>query len=341
MTDLNKINYLNIGLMLVSALVAFYLPFDLFLFVYAVLGPAHYLTEISWLHERRYFTKGKRDYIVLAILAVLLFFAAYVLKDLKLFQKDRLWYMLATTFIYIAFFSALVLVMLKDAFPRFVGIALVCVTAVIVKNPHVEVLFAIFIPTMIHVFVFTGLFILYGAMKSRSLSGYISFAVFLLCPILFILLDAPGLYVSTYARNTYHYFQALNTAMFDYFRPENNAGRDLNQIIFQSQTGVKIMRFIAFAYTYHYLNWFSKTTVIKWHLISKKRMALIAILWLFSVGLYRYDYKLGFDWLFLLSFLHVFLEFPLNHTSFIGIVSESKKLLGFHAQPLSVRKKSN
>ena len=48
----DKINYLNIGLMMISVVVAFFVPFELFLFSYAVLGPAHYLTEISWLHER-------------------------------------------------------------------------------------------------------------------------------------------------------------------------------------------------------------------------------------------------------------------------------------------------
>lgn len=45
----DQVNYLNIGLMLVAARLAFWLPFQLF--VYAVLGPAHYLTEISWLRE--------------------------------------------------------------------------------------------------------------------------------------------------------------------------------------------------------------------------------------------------------------------------------------------------
>jgi hypothetical protein len=34
----DQVNYLNIGLMLVSAGLAFWLPFQLFLFVYAVLG---------------------------------------------------------------------------------------------------------------------------------------------------------------------------------------------------------------------------------------------------------------------------------------------------------------
>jgi hypothetical protein len=339
MTDLNKLNYVNIGLMLLSAGIAFILPFDLFLFVYAVLGPAHYLTEISWLHERRYFTTGKKDYLLLGVLAVLLFVSGYVLKDLRFFQRDKLWYVLSTSFIYIAFFAALVMVVFKDSFARFVGIILVCVTAVIVKNPRVEMLFAIFIPTLVHVFVFTGLFILYGAMKSRSLSGYISFAVFLICPLLFIWVDAPQHMISEYARHTYHYFQVLNTELFDYLRPGKNQGMDVNHFLFDSSAGVKIMRFIAFAYTYHYLNWFSKTSIIKWHEISKVRLLVIGVLWLFSVGLYRYDYKLGFDWLFLLSFMHVFLEFPLNHTSFIGIFTEAKRMLGFAPAKMAAQSK--
>jgi hypothetical protein len=53
-----QINYLNIGLMIVSCLLAFRFPFELFLFSYAILGPLHYLTEISWLHDRKYFTEG-------------------------------------------------------------------------------------------------------------------------------------------------------------------------------------------------------------------------------------------------------------------------------------------
>src|SRR5437762_6342156 len=58
-SNTDKINYLNIGLMLLSLGVAFRFPFELFLFSYAVLGPLHYLTEISWLHERKYFTESQ------------------------------------------------------------------------------------------------------------------------------------------------------------------------------------------------------------------------------------------------------------------------------------------
>src|ERR1043165_9571235 len=60
--------------MIFSCVAAFVLPFELFLFSYAVLGPLHYLTEISWLHKRQYFSSGKYDYIFLVVLAVVLFF---------------------------------------------------------------------------------------------------------------------------------------------------------------------------------------------------------------------------------------------------------------------------
>ncbi len=325
MTALNKLNYLNIGLMLLSCLIAFYLPFDLFLFAYAILGPAHYLTEISWLHERHYFTKGKRDYLLLGILAFLIFLCSYVLKDMKYFQKKDLWVMLSNSFIFIAFFSALVLAVLKDGFTRMVGVCMVCIAALLAKNYFL--IFSVFLPTLIHVYIFTGLFILYGALKSRSTSGYFSFAVFLLCPLLFVFVSSGAFIISPYAQKTYYYFQVVNEKVYQLFSSPNSQVPDIRTALYESSLGIKIMRFIAFAYTYHYLNWFSKTTVIKWHKISKIRMGIIVLLWGISIGLYAYDYKLGFDWLFFLSVLHVFLEFPLNHTSFIGIFKESKDMI--------------
>ena len=49
---------------------------------------------------------------------------------------------------------------------------------------------------------------------------------------------------------------------------------------------------------------------------------MIGLLWLLSMGLYLANYKTGFIALYCLSFLHVFLEFPLNHLTFVGIVKE-------------------
>jgi cell division protein FtsW (lipid II flippase) len=83
-----------------------------------------------------------------------------------------------------------------------------------------------------------------------------------------------------------------------------------------------IMRLIAFAYTYHYLNWFSKTSIIKWHKVSKNRIAAIAVVWLASLALYAYNYDTGMAVLYFISVLHVMLEFPLNHRTFAGIGRE-------------------
>ena len=73
---LDRINYLNIGLMLISLIAAFILPFEVFLLSYAILGPLHYLTEISWLHDRQYFSPKKLDWVPLAVLGLLILLGA-------------------------------------------------------------------------------------------------------------------------------------------------------------------------------------------------------------------------------------------------------------------------
>jgi hypothetical protein len=88
---------------------------------------------------------------------------------------------------------------------------------------------------------------------------------------------------------------------------------EAGSLAFEGNVFIKIQIFIAFAYTYHYLNWFSKTSVIGWHKkLTQKRSITIALLWIGSVALYMYHYKIGFTLLLFLSFVHVFMEFPLN-----------------------------
>ncbi len=59
MTRLNRINYYNIIAMLASACLAVIIPFELVLLSYAILGPAHYRTEISWLQGQAVFYPEK------------------------------------------------------------------------------------------------------------------------------------------------------------------------------------------------------------------------------------------------------------------------------------------
>lgn len=336
----DRLNYLNIGLMLFACAVAFFVPFELFLIAYAVLGPAHYLTEISWLHERKYFSKGKYDFVFLGLAAIALFVTSYVLRPAEVVTSEQS-RGLSTAFVAIAFFAAFAMVLLKTAFQRFIAVAVIMVAALISRSGMI--FFSVFLPTLIHVYIFTGLFMLYGAMKGRSRSGYIACIVFILIPFLFVFFHPDPLSITDWGRRDYSQFEALNIYMLSIWDsqtytwpPSTQGGYDMIiNGIYNSEIGVTFMRFIAFAYTYHYLNWFSKTTVIKWHKVPKMRMAVILVLWLAAVGFYYYDYKLGFHVLFLLSFLHVFLEFPLNHVTFVGIFTEAKSIMSGKQVPVS------
>jgi hypothetical protein len=177
------------------------------------------------------------------------------------------------------------------------------------------------------VFFFTGAFILFGALKSRSISGIISLAVFVFCAIIFFIYnpDSINYSITEYAKKAYSSFRILNMSLYNTLGFGNIKPQD--ESLYTSAKAIAVMRFIAFAYTYHYLNWFSKTTVIKWNQLSKKRLTVIMLLWIASVALYAINYTVGFYGLFLLSMLHVFFEFPLNHHTFIGIGKEISSIV--------------
>jgi len=311
---LDRINYLNIGLMLASCIVAFFIPFELFLFSYAVLGPLHYLTEIGWLHKKSYFTKGKYDFVFLVVLCALVFVFSYLTEPSSSTQ--------VTNYVAFGLIISAVFVFVKDWLYRPVLCLLAVVgLAVAATGDNFILWIGVFLPTIIHVFIFTWLFMFYGVLKSKSFSGYLSVVVLLLIAASFFVFQAPSLQysVSGYVRSSYYQFGMLNQELIELFHLQP-AGGDYDATVFGSNPGFVIMRFVAFAYTYHYLNWFSKTSVIKWHKVSRWSLAATIAIWIASVSLYYYDYNLGLKALFFLSFLHVFLEFPLNVTSFQGIV---------------------
>lgn len=328
------IDWLNIALMLISAAAAFVLPFEVFLFSYAVLGPLHYLTEISWLHERKYFTTGTRDALVLVLLGILLFGFSVVVPrffaptpDAPLRVKQEFGQFMnqsGAVIVYLAFMAALAMTAFRSLkakcwFMLAAGLFLVALI-------HVQswvLFFVVFLPTLVHVFVFTAAFMLLGALKNRSLPGMFSFLL-LLCLGVFLLSYRPDVtaVVSNEVRHHYQFFVELNRWM------ARLLGHELAtpDQAYQSALGYALMRFIAFAYTYHYLNWFSKTSIIKWHQVNALRLTVIVILWLVAVLLYWIDYTTGFIALYTLSFLHVFLEFPLNWRCFIDLGREFHNL---------------
>ena len=317
----NTIHHLNTGLILFSCLVSFFIPFELFLFSYGVLGPLHYLTEIGWLHKKNYFTKGKYDFMFLVGACIILVYWNY--NPPKNFG-------LTADIIFLSLLSCIAFVFIKDWLYRFVVIVLAFLFVGVLNNsPQFFTWAAIFLPTIIHVFIFTWAFMLFGAIKEKSVAGAISIIALIVCSVLIIVVQPTNLYynVSEYAQKSYQRFGDLNFNLINYFNMDKLT--NIKQI-FTTNAGFVIMRFIAFAYTYHYLNWFSKTSVIKWHQVPKNVLAATIGLWLISISLYIYDYNLGLQVLFFLSFLHVFLEFPLNVVSFTGI---GKAVFSFGKKP--------
>ncbi|MGZ3863421.1 MAG: hypothetical protein ACXVPN_08365 [Bacteroidia bacterium] len=314
------INITNMALMAFSAAMAFIIPFKLFLFVYAVLGPLHYLTEISWLDKRNYFVEKKWyvwPYVLISLLLTIGLFN----------ERSPIRYYSTTLITVVVVYTLTLALSKKHTLSVILSIIAIVLFATykIDKLPAFFLAFSVFLPTVVHVFLFTGIFVLSGAFKTKSVTGFISFGVFVVCALSFAFINIPNTEILSVTERGYisRYFIMLNQSLAELFNvPAVTDQREY----FTVPALIAVQRFIAFAYTYHYLNWFSKTSVIKWHEVPKGRLILIGVLWIISVACYYIDYRLGFMVLFMLSMLHVFLEFPLNIVSFKGVGSGIKSL---------------
>ncbi len=311
-----NIDRANTVLLAVAFLCAYFLPFQLFLFAYAVLGPLHYLTEISWLKEHNFFARGKYDGHFLLILGVVLTIA-----NLVPVVRD---FVPGGVIIFTAFTMSLFFLLTTSIFVRLVALIALIVFAYFFSGHNQFILFfAIFLPTIIHVYIFTIFFMLFGALKSKSTAGFINVFTLLILGLSFFFIPTffhvtPSAYVmESYVSS----FGVLHKVISSLLGMELSA---ISQIFF-TEYGVSIMQFVAFAYTYHYLNWFSKTKIIRWHDSARKYGFLIGSIWLASVGLYAYSYTLGLAVLYFLSMTHVLLEFPLNHKTIREVLAYNKK----------------
>ena len=66
---MRRIDAIHLGLMLLALGISYLVPFELLLLSYVILGPAHYTTEISWLHDRKYFLPHRALALALAAIA--------------------------------------------------------------------------------------------------------------------------------------------------------------------------------------------------------------------------------------------------------------------------------
>lgn len=302
-----KLDILNIFLILLSGIFAFVLPFQTFLLVYAFLGPLHYLTEINWLQQRNYFLEDKINVYYLFAPIILIGSIVYIPTLAEL--KPIIPFLIFFTFL-VAIFNSTEKTKLYNNW-KFILSIIVGIVATFYFKEYFKTVFSIFLPTLIHVFIFTGIFILSGFLKTKNKWSLVTLMVFLLTSIFLLNFNWNNSILEENILSKYQSFEKLNQTLLSIFGEENAT----KQSIYFSHFGIKLMQFIAFAYTYHYLNWFSKTSIIQWHKTTKVKIVTIIIIWILSVLLYLYDYKTGLYWLYLLSLTHVILEFPLDITS--------------------------
>lgn len=325
---MKKINLFNTLLIALSFFLAFFLPFKLFLFSYAVLGPLHYLTEINWLKNKNFFTDKKKLWltsciILASIIAIPLFFKIPLIKTFfkHSFTENLINWL--SRYTNIAIFSSLFIALIlsfKTSYKNFfiysfLGLLL---GLLLTYFDYFNLWVGLFLPTVIHVYIFTILFMLYGNLKDKDNIGYVNIFLLVLTPLIICFIEVKPYGFSNYIFKTYidNNFYVLNIKISEFLNLSDGKSFD-----FSNALVLKIQMFISFAYTYHYLNWFSKTTLIGWYKnTTTKQLFILAAIWLFSLTLYFYDYRKGLIFLFFLSYMHVFLEFPLNIISIKGII---------------------
>ncbi len=340
----SRIDVLNIGLMLVALGLACVAPYEVFLLAYTVLGPLHYLTEISWLHDRKNFCTRRVDTLLLVLPTVFVFMGWGVMVNL---WHSPFFAAYSAEILVFTFCSALVYQSVKNPWIRIAGM-MAAVGMTVLYSMSTDLLgwdlrywVALYLTTLIHVFVFTASFILLGALRNRSWTGIASLVVFVLAAVACFAnpavsrAPAPG----GWARQHFAVFAPMNAGLCYLFGLHKSSSRDplmpfhdLGEL-YESPAAFRAMTFIAFAYLYHYLNWFSKTKVIGWHRISKGRLACILGVWAASVGLYLWSFELALFWLTVLSVSHVTLEFPLNWLAFKECASRVGPLVGLKRSP--------
>ncbi len=287
-------------LILLSLLLAYRLPFEGVFVAYAILGPLHYLTQISWLHDRKYFFHDpsyRRLFVALSVVMACWLVLPAQSDTLARPSHYGIAFMVLSLFLMPLF--------LNSAARRGTQLLLLCAVPLIVwglLNLDVFILLgATLIPTFVHIAVFTFIFLLHGARRNGDAASVVSAATWLGAALLIVFFP-PIIYL-----HFVEWFEKQR-AFFDPVAVALGAqGGGLLDAGWSRAYGL-----LTFAFTYHYLNWFSKTELLKWHRIPRRRMAAIVVVYLAALALYFYNFRLGFRALLSLSAIHIFLEFPLN-----------------------------
>ena len=325
-----RVDLLNIGLILLSAILAFQYPIELFLVSFIFIGPLHYFTEINWLDKKNYFVNGpKRVWLWIGLGATILVMIPKFYFFLTTTKSGTFYDGMATfdSWTNAVYFLSLVaaagfVLIKKRAYWIALLVPALAVALLLNSDYTYKSMIGLFLPTIIHVYVFTLLFMTYGAKKSKSKPGFIAVGLALFIAAIIAGIDIPGdafqfspSVLQKFEETGLHQLPAQTAQFFGWN----------DSLVFNVNGGLelKLMTFISFIYLYHYLNWFSKTSLIQWHKsLTWQRSLVIAGTWIFLLTTLYFHFKLGLVIAIFFSVVHVILEFPLNLISIKGLFSK-------------------
>lgn len=275
----------NLVALFLCCAAAHYAPVETLILSYAVLGPAHYLTEISWLHDKGYFVSRPAVMLGACIIAV----AALMVVHAPVYTD---------AIILAVLFGVGAAVLSRSAWIASQSALLggVIGAAGAVYGLPAVVFVSVMVLTLGHVFGFTVLFVLNGAMRPQAIGDRLVSVVLLLGALSFVCLPVAMEGIGSGP-------SLLSLIFGDTIRVFNLA--DLHSLS-------SVVGFTAFAYAYHYMNWFLKTGRTGWHNMSRARGGLIVGVWGLSEICWISNPFYGFYLTLPLSIGHVILELPLN-----------------------------
>lgn len=288
---MNRTDAVHFALILAAVGLSYLLPFDLVLLSYVFLGPAHYLTEISWLHDRKYFLPHRGIALALVVAALAISFV-----------ENAFWFGVV---VWAAFIVCALIAGARTALQGMilVMVALAATIFLYSRAPGFAIV-GVLLPTLVHVSLFTLVFMVLGAARSHSRAQFGLVAAYLAAIVLIMAIPpSSATAIPALAKLAHDSFGNVPQAL----------GRALGMP--DLKLDARLTGLLSFVYTYHYLNWFIKAEVIRWADVPKTRLVLVAALSIAATAFYFYDYVLGFALLLSLSLTHVLLEFPLNSVS--------------------------
>lgn len=315
---LKRIDQLNIVLILVAALLALHFPLELFIFSFAILGPLHYLTEINWLNNKNYYFTDNKLWLWIGITSTVLIVVPKILIEYAGFQGDLSSYLISFNSWSNGFIFATLLIAIGYQFIinrmgwLILGVLIISGAILLNSTELYSNMIGLFVPTIIHVYVFTILFMVYGVRRSKSKLGLIAVLLLVIIPAGLALVELSNhdyffsdYMKSIYVENNFHVTPVIISKTLGL--------SDGTSFFFYESLELKMMMFLSFIYLYHYLNWFSKTTIIKWYeSLNTIKSISILVIWGTLLILFYVDFRLGLLVSLFFNMLHVILEFPLN-----------------------------